>query len=167
MNQNFFIRGIFKYRNFIQSFFNLIFYNTLIKKKGEKEIMNSNLFEAFNNGVLILPEKSAEFADIPWSKHPAFEGVELKALVTAKDTGGQFSYHLVRIAPNKSIQNHIHETQLETHEIIDGSGICINNSTRIPYNAGTLSIIPAGVWHEVCAGENGLYLFAKFIPALC
>lgn len=129
--------------------------------------MDNNLFEAFNNGVFILPEKSVKFADIPWQEHPVFEGVELKALVTAKDTRGQFSYHLVRIAPNKSIQNHIHETQLETHEIIAGSGVCINNGTEIPYNIGTLSIIPAEIPHEVSAGENGLYLFAKFIPALC
>ena len=28
------------------------------------------------------------------------------------------------------------------------------------------SLIPAGVTHEVHAGDKGLYLFAKFIPAL-
>lgn len=48
---------------------------------------------------------------------------------------GKFSYHLVRIAPDCSIGNHIHETQLETH--------------------------------EVYADSEGLYLFAKFMPALC
>lgn len=129
--------------------------------------MNNNLFEAFNNGSLKLPKTTAEFADIPWSKHPTFEGVELKHIVTAKETDGQFSYHLVRIAPNKSIKNHIHETQLETHEVIAGSGVCINNGTEILYEAGTISIMPAGVPHEVNAGNEGLYLFAKFIPALC
>lgn len=108
-----------------------------------------------------------EFADIPWSKHPTFEGVELKHIVTSKDTNGQFSYHLVRIAPGKSIKNHIHETQLETHEVIAGSGICINDGTAIPYEVGTISIMSAGVPHEVNAGNDGLYLFAKFIPALC
>ena len=129
--------------------------------------MNNTVFEAFNNGSLKLPASTIPFADIPWTKHPTFEGVELKHIVTAKDTNGQFSYHLVRIAPHKSIGNHTHETQLETHEVIFGDGICINEETEIHYTAGTISIMPAGIPHEVNAGENGLYLFAKFIPALC
>ena len=129
--------------------------------------MNKNLFEAFNSGFLRQPTTVVEFADIPWAKHPTFDGVELKHIVTAKDTGGGFSYHLVRIAPNKSIENHIHETQLETHEVIAGSGECVNAGATIPYEAGTISIMPAGVSHEVHAGTDGLYLFAKFIPALC
>lgn len=129
--------------------------------------MDNKLFEAFDNGTLKLPGKSAQFTDIPWSKHPVFEGVELKHLVTAQDTDGQFSFHLVRIAPDKSILNHIHETQLETHEVISGSGICINDNSTIAYEAGTISIMPAGIPHEVHAEKDGLYLFAKFIPALC
>ncbi len=129
--------------------------------------MNTDLFEAFNNGSLKLPAKTIHFADIIWSKHPTFEGVELKHIVTANDTDGQFSYHLVRIAPGKSIKTHIHETQLETHEVIAGSGICVNEGISIPYETGTLSIMPAGLPHEVHAGNDGLYLFAKFIPALC
>lgn len=129
--------------------------------------MNNNLFESFNNGSLKLPAKSVEFANIPWSKHPTFNGVELKHIVTAKDTDGQFSYHLVRIAPNKSIQNHIHEKHLETHEVISGSGICINDGVTMPYEIGTISIMPSGIPHQVNAGNNGLYLFAKFFPALC
>lgn len=129
--------------------------------------MNTDLFEAFNNGSLKLPAKTIYFADITWSKHPTFEGVELKHIVTANDTDGQFSYHLVHIAPDKSIKNHIHKAQLETHEVIAGSGICINGDISIPYETGTISIMPAGLPHEVHAGNDGLYLFAKFIPALC
>lgn len=124
-------------------------------------------FELFNNGKLLLPEKEADFAEIGWSKHPTFEGVELKHILTAKDTDGKFSYHLVRIAPDCSIGNHIHETQLETHEVIKGSGKCVNAGRIIPYEPGTVSIMQAGVPHEVDAGAEGLYLFAKFMPALC
>lgn len=124
-------------------------------------------FELFNNGKLVLPEKETGFAEIEWSKHPTFEGVWLKHIITAKDTGGKFSYHLVRIAPDCSIGNHIHEIQLETHEVIKGSGICINAGSMIPYEVGTISVMQAGVPHEVTAGLEGLYLFAKFMPALC
>lgn len=128
--------------------------------------MNST-FEHFNNGSLRLPQGHTDFADIAWSAHPTFKGVELKHIVTAKDTDGTFSYHLVRIAPECSIGEHIHSTQLETHEVIAGSGTCMNGGIETDYEPGTISIMRAGVKHEVHAGKDGLYLFAKFMPALC
>ena len=127
-----------------------------------------NLFEKFNEeGKLLLPEATITFDVIPWSKHPTFEGVELKHIITSERTDGQFSYHLVRIAPNKKIGNHIHEKQLETHEVISGTGVCVNDGVELPYEAGVISIFPIGVPHEVIAGDDGLCLFAKFMPALC
>ncbi len=93
--------------------------------------------------------------------------MDLKHIVTAEETDRQFCYHLVRIAPNKSIKNHIHEMQLETHEVIAGSGICINDGTEILYMAGTISIMSASIPHEVNTRDDGLYIFAKFILALC
>lgn len=129
--------------------------------------MNKEVFEAFINGRLAVPGRAIKFEHIEWSKHPIFDGVELKHIITGKDTEGQFSYHLVRIAPGKAIKNHIHETQLETHEVIAGTGVCINDGAEIKYEVGVISIMPAKVPHEVMAGNDGLYLFAKFIPALC
>ena len=127
-----------------------------------------NLFETFNvDGKLLLPDATVTFKDIPWSKHPTFEGVELKHIVVSKQTNGQLSYHLVKIAPHKKIGNHVHQEQLETHEIISGNGTCINNGTELTYEPGVISIFPIGLPHEVLAGPDGLYLFAKFIPALC
>ena len=127
----------------------------------------TDLFETFNNGQFIIPNQTLNFENVPWSKHPTFDGVELKHIVTSSDSYGEFSYHLVRIAPNKSILNHIHELQLETHEVISGEGTCINNQCEIHYSPGVISIMPKAVPHEVHAGDDGLLLFAKFIPALC
>ena len=127
-----------------------------------------NLFEKFNEGgKLLLPDATVTFDAIPWSKHPASPGVELKHIITSERTDGQFSYHLVRIAPNKKIGNHIHEKQLETHEVISGTGVCVNDGVELPYETGVISIFPIGVPHEVIAGDDGLCLFAKFMPALC
>ena len=129
---------------------------------------HQNLFEKFNEGgKLLLSDATVAFDTIPWSKHPTFKGVELKHIITSEKTDGQFSFHLVRIAPNKKIGNHIHEKQLETHEVIAGAGICVNNGAKLPYETGVISIFPIGVPHEVIAGEDGIYLFAKFMPALC
>ena len=127
-----------------------------------------NLFEKFNEGgKLLLPDATVTFDAIPWSKHPASPGVELKHIITSESTDGQFSYHLVRIAPNKKIGNHIHEKQLETHEVISGTGVCVNDGVELLYEAGVISIFPISVPHEVIAGDDGLCLFAKFMPALC
>ena len=129
--------------------------------------MKNEVFEAFNSGRLEVPGKVIGFDDIPWTKHPIFEGVELKHIVKADETNGAYSFHLVRIAPNCSIKDHIHDPQLETHEVIAGYGECINDGTQIEYKPGVISIMPTKVHHEVHAGDEGLYLFAKFIPALC
>lgn len=129
---------------------------------------DKNLFEKFDReGKLLLPDTEVSFDVIPWSRHPTFDGVALKHIITSEKTGGQFSYHLVRIAPNKKIGSHIHEKQLETHEVISGSGVCVNDGVTLPYEAGVISIFPIGVPHEVTAGDDGLYLFAKFMPSLC
>lgn len=130
------------------------------------KILFKDLFEQFDGGKFAFNGKTVNFSELKWNGHPVFEGVELKNLITAKDTDGRFSFHLVKIAPDKSIGNHIHENQLETHEVIAGSGQCICDGKKIEYAPGNISLIPAGVTHEVHAVDKGLYLFAKFIPAL-
>lgn len=56
-----------------------------------------------------MPDAAVAFDTIGRSAHPAFEGVALKHIVTSEKTDEQFSFHLVRIAPNKRIGNHTHE----------------------------------------------------------
>lgn len=82
-----------------------------------------NIFEKFNGGRLVIPNAEKDFSQLEWNKHPTFDGVELKHIVTASDTCGAFSYHLVRIAPNMKIGNHVHKEQTETYEVIGGSGV--------------------------------------------
>ena len=125
------------------------------------------LFERFSTeGRLRLPGGEIPFGELPWNPHQAFAGVELKHLVTGQETGGQFSYHLVRVAPGKAIGAHVHQAQLETHEVLAGSGACVSGGARLDYAPGVVSILPKGELHEVTAGPEGLCLFAKFIPAL-
>lgn len=57
----------------------------------------------------------------------------------------------------------VHEQQLETHEVISGTGTCINNGVTLSYKEGIISIFPAGIPHEIIAGADGLSLFAKFM----
>ena len=125
------------------------------------------LFEEFDYGKFVSPYGKKRFEELPWNPHPKFEGVALKHLLTSADTNGEFSFHLVRIAPGKSIGEHIHETQTETHEVADGSGVCINEGMEIPYAPGVMTILKKGTPHSVNAGSEGLFIFAKFFPPLC
>lgn len=45
-----------------------------------------NLFDKFSTcGKLLLPDSAVSFDDIPWSVHPAFDGVELKNIILPTD----------------------------------------------------------------------------------
>ena len=125
---------------------------------------SKKIFDVFSNGK--LTDKGISFGDIPWYKHPKFEGVEMKDIITSGETGGKFSFHLVKIAPDKKIGLHVHENQLETHEIIDGGGVCRISGKEFHYEPGVIAIFPVNTEHEITAGPEGISIFAKFIPAL-
>lgn len=126
-----------------------------------------SLFDRFDmGGRLFCAGAVQEFAAADWADHPSFPGVALKAIVPSNQTGGRFSYHLVRVAPGMTIGLHTHDPQLETHEVIAGSGVCVCGGQQLKYEPGVVAILPAGLPHELTAGPEGLYLFAKFLPAL-
>lgn len=135
--------------------------------KGENMNSGKDVFEAFASGCLRLPEKTIHFSAVEWKAHPSFAGVFLKHLVVSTDTAGRFSYHLVRIDPDKAIGDHVHATQLETHEVMAGSGAATGEGKRMAYAPGVVAVFEAGSRHSVEAGADGLLLFAKFMPALC
>lgn len=121
----------------------------------------------FDKGRLSLPEGDVRFETLPWAPHPVYEGVVLKHLVRGAFSEGRFSYHLVRIMPGMKIGMHVHEGQVETHEVLAGAGVCLNNGVMLNYAPGVISIFAADTAHEIVAGEEGLFLFARFFPALC
>lgn len=118
------------------------------------------------NGTVHYTDRSENFSDVEWAKHPKFKGVYLKHMIRGADTGGLFSSHLVKIAPNCCLESHCHENQLELHEVAEGDGLCQLIEERFSYHLGKMAIIPKGENHMVQAGENGLTLLAKFFPAL-
>jgi len=124
------------------------------------------LFTAFEQGELALSGKRVMFMERDWQPHSQFAGVALKHLLTAADTGGAFSYHLVRVEPGCVIGEHMHATQRETHEVVAGTGVCRSHNEDIVYRTGSIALIEPGVRHAVTAGGEGLLMFAKFIPPL-
>jgi len=125
-----------------------------------------NCFNEFDNGKLYIDNLEEYIKDKEWHPHSTFSGVFLKHLITGDDTEKKISCHLVKIEAGCEIGYHTHETQLELHEIVEGKGICQIDTQSIDYYPGVITKIDKKINHRVVAGENDLYLFAKFIPAL-
>ncbi|WP_031480406.1 cupin domain-containing protein [Maridesulfovibrio frigidus] len=126
----------------------------------------NNLFSKLDTGTIAGHLTDTSTQNLAWNQHPAFKGVSLKHLVTSTDTDGKFSAHLVKLEPGAKIGDHTHETSWEMHEVAEGSGYCILDGRNIPYEKGVVAILPENTAHLVQAGDEGLFLLAKFIPAL-
>lgn len=129
-------------------------------------MMKEAILEKFESGMVSHIDKDIITSELAWNSHPTFKGVYLKHLITGLQTNGTLSCHLVKIESNCSIDNHIHESKLEVHEVIQGKGLCYIQDREIPYAAGSIALIPADTNHKVLADEEGLFILAKFSPAL-
>ncbi|MBI9048146.1 MAG: cupin domain-containing protein [Anaerolineaceae bacterium] len=125
-----------------------------------------NTGKAFENGFVITKDEITKAEQIDFTPHAKFKGVYLKHLVTGAMTGQQVSSHLVKVEPNCVLDNHIHENNLEIHEVIAGSAKAIVGNQEVDYLPGTIGILPAGVPHRIVASDEGVYILAKFTPAL-
>ena len=126
----------------------------------------SDVVRNFENGSLYTILNKKELTNGEWNPHKKFAGVSLKNLAVSSDSGGRVSCHLVRVEPGCELSLHSHENNLEIHEVISGSGTLKLGGNNYEYRSGSLSVIPDGAEHEVIAGPEGLYILAKFIPAL-
>ncbi len=111
-------------------------------------------------------EKDVDVGELNWNAHPKFKGVFLKHLVKGDITDKRFSCHLVKVEAGCEIGEHIHENNWELHEPIEGIGKGFVREKEINYEPGISVVIPEGVKHKVVAGNEDLYLLAKFVPAL-
>ena len=125
--------------------------------------MNKLAFEHVEKGVLSTGGVDVELASIAWNEHKDFPGVFLKTVVAAHQTNGHMTCHLVRIEPGAKIGLHTHETSLELHEVMAGQGLCLMGNREVRYVPGSMAVLERGMPHEVRAGEQGLWLFAKFV----
>ena len=104
--------------------------------------------------------------NISYIPHTSFKGVYLMHLVSGDMTNSCISSHLVKVEPFCMLDTHTHSEQLEIHEVIQGAGKCQIADKELQYTPGTVTVIPRNTPHKVTAGENGLYILAKFSPAL-
>ena len=86
--------------------------------------------------------------------------------MTGKETGGAFSYHLMRVERNCGIPDHGHETQWSWNVVLSGAGTFVLGGRRVPVEVGQTFITPPRVHHAVSAGDDEISLLAIFAPAL-
>lgn len=119
-----------------------------------------------SSGRVVSLSKDILTKELDWKQHPEFKGVALRHLICGADTEGQFSAHIVHIKVGCAIGEHTHPGKWEIHEVIGGSGCCLLNTKSVIYEAGSTTIFPPNVKHQVAAETEDLYILAKFIPAL-
>ena len=124
-----------------------------------------DISELFERGAVLSPDLEVRAAEKPWYAPPAWKGVFLKDLVTGKETGGAFSYHLMRVERNCEIPDHAHETQWSWNVILGGTGFFVLGGRQVPVEVGQTFITPPRVHHAVSAGDE-ILLLAIFAPAL-
>lgn len=128
--------------------------------------MEKKISEIMEDGRIFAGGKLSCVKDRIWNDHPTFAGVAMKHLLTGAETGQMFSSHLVRVKKGCEIGSHIHAGKLELHEVLQGQGKCLMHGGEIFYGQGVTALIPADERHSVQAGDEDLYLLAKFVPAL-
>lgn len=128
--------------------------------------MQEKIFDKMDGGRIEYMDRVVEAGEITWNPHPVYSGVSLKTLIGLEEAGGRFSCLLVKLEPDSEIGEHIHDSQWELHEVMDGEGKCYILDKEIVYEPGVCSVIPDGRKHRVLAGKQGLSLLAKYIPAV-
>ena len=126
----------------------------------------NDLVNTFDAATIVNLHDTIQASHLPWNAHPTCQGVALKHLITGACTQGHLSCHLVRIEAGCEIGEHTHPDKLELHEVLHGEGKARLEEQSIAYRPGTAVVIPANTPHRVIAGDQDLYLLAKFTPAL-
>lgn len=116
--------------------------------------------------IIQYRDREENSCDFEWTEHPKFKGVSMKHLIKGIATEGLFSCHIVKVMPDCCLELHIHEGNIEMHEVMEGTGTCLLDGKEIRYQSGVSAIIPKNAPHMVKAGENGLLMMARFSPAL-
>ena len=128
---------------------------------------SENLFlEKLLSANIHFSDKQVKIDALAWNAHPTYKGVYLKHLILGKDAENQLSCHIVKVEPNCILDTHQHDGKIEIHEVVNGTGTMFLDKKEIIYSVGQVCVIPANTPHKVVAGKDGLYLFAKFTPAL-
>nr|WP_319538250.1 cupin domain-containing protein [uncultured Methanospirillum sp.] len=129
-------------------------------------MIHTDVSRIFDQGTVVFPDHKEDINKKSWYTPPGWVGVSLKDIITGKDTGGAFSYHLVRITRHCEVPSHVHDTEWEWNVILNGNGSFVIQEKETQVVIGETYVTPPGISHTVKAGNSDLVITATFVPAL-
>jgi quercetin dioxygenase-like cupin family protein len=101
-----------------------------------------------------------------WKEHPRFKQILMKQLLTAEDNP-LANVNTVLVPPGGTIGGHTHGIQVETICILAGNCILTIEDEQIPFEAGQIIAMPAGVPHSLYnPGVEDVQLLTFFTPPI-
>jgi quercetin dioxygenase-like cupin family protein len=105
-------------------------------------------------------------AVIPWTEHPRFHSIGIKALLTAADNP-LAGVNVVQVPPGAVIGRHRHAKEIETVYVLAGNSVLTLGDADYPFAAGQVVAIPAGLEHALRnTGAETVELLCIFTPPL-
>ena len=104
-------------------------------------------------------------AEIEFTTHPKFDGVNIGVLVTGQDTDS-VSVCLLDIEKNTTIPVHIHDPQIDSIYVVSGSGEIHVNGAWQKISTGDYIFVPAEEEHGIRSGNGELRIFVHHSPPL-
>jgi quercetin dioxygenase-like cupin family protein len=104
--------------------------------------------------------------DMEWGEHPRVAGISMKKLLTS-DENPLASVNLVKVPEGGVVGHHMHADQVETVYVLKGQCVLTIGEDDMPFGAGQIVALPAGVEHELRnVGSVPVELITFFTPPI-
>jgi quercetin dioxygenase-like cupin family protein len=104
---------------------------------------------------------------VPWLPHPTAKGVEIKPLVSRKDTGLNVTCMLVRVPAGVDVPEHVHPDQSDILYPLEGKArMWVAGGESFILQPGTIVRVPQNTPHKIYEVTEPLLIYDVFQPAL-
>lgn len=79
-------------------------------------------------------------------------------------TNPQQQLVLMKLQPGQEIGEEVHPDTSQFLRVEQGSGVVVLNGSEYRVRAGYAVVVPPGTWHNVTAGDAGLWLYTLYSP---
>lgn len=79
-------------------------------------------------------------------------------------TNAQQQLVLMKLSPGQEIGCEVHPETSQFLRVEQGSGVVALNGSEYRVRAGYAVVVPPGTWHNVTAGDQGLWLYTVYSP---
>ena len=118
------------------------------------------------SGELSSRQPIVDSAAIPWTEHPRFRSISMKALLTSAENP-LAGINVVQVPPDGVIGCHLHVKEIETVYVLAGVSLLTLGDADYPFAAGQVVAIPAGLEHALRnTGAETVELLCIFTPPL-